>query len=73
MVASKHWSEIYSTFMLFLTRALIKANYKEIVSVDVCLHDLTYRKVAISRLSWLVAHFHIFRLFMKEKFDAYVL
>ena len=28
MVASKHWSEIYSTFMLFLTRALINANYK---------------------------------------------
>ena len=32
-----------------------------------------YRKVPSSRMSWLVAHFHIFRLFMKEKFDAYVL
>ena len=32
-----------------------------------------YRKVASSRLSRLVAHFHIFRLFMKGKFDAYVL
>ena len=28
-------------------------------------------KVASSRLSQLVAHFHIFRLFMKKKFDAY--
>ena len=32
-----------------------------------------YRKVASSRLSRSVAHFHIFRLFIKEKFDAYVL
>jgi hypothetical protein len=32
-----------------------------------------YRKVASSRLSWLVAHFHIFRLFMKKNIDAYVL
>ena len=32
-----------------------------------------YRKVASSRLSWLVAHFRIFRLFMKGKFHAYVL
>ena len=34
--------------------------------------NTSYRKVASSRLSWLVAHFHIFRLFMKGKFDAYV-
>ena len=32
-----------------------------------------YRKVASSRLSWLVAHSRIFRLFMKGKFDACVL
>ena len=31
-----------------------------------------YRKVASSRLSRLVAHPSIFRLFMKGKFDAYV-
>ena len=30
----------------------------------------TYRKVASSGLSRLVAHFHIFRLFMKGNFDA---
>ena len=30
----------------------------------------TYRKVASSRLSWLVAHSRIFRLFMKGKFDG---
>ena len=32
-----------------------------------------YRKVANSRLSWLVAHPRIFRLFMKGKINAYVL
>ena len=32
-----------------------------------------YRKVASSRLPWLVAHLSIFRLLMKGKFDAYVL
>ena len=32
-----------------------------------------YRKVASSSLSWLVAHFQIFRRLMKRKFDAYVL
>ena len=32
-----------------------------------------YRKVASSRLSRLVAHFRIFRLLVKGKFDAYVL
>ena len=32
-----------------------------------------YRKVASSRLSRLVAHFWIFRLLIKGKFDAYVL
>ena len=31
----------------------------------------TYRKVASSRLSQLVAHPRIFRLFMKGKYDAY--
>ena len=35
--------------------------------------DDMYRKVASSSLSWLVAHFWVFRLFMKGKFDAYVL
>ena len=32
-----------------------------------------YSKVGSSSLSWLVAHFWVFRLFMKGKFDAYVL
>ena len=35
--------------------------------------DCTYCKVASSSLSRLVAHFWVFRLFMKGKFDAYVL
>ena len=34
--------------------------------------SINYSKVASSRLSWLVAHLRIFRLFMKVKFDAYV-
>ena len=33
----------------------------------------TYRKVASRSTSWLVAHPRIFRLFMKGKFDSYVL
>ena len=35
--------------------------------------EIIYCKVASSSLSRLVAHFWIFRLFMKGKFDAYVL
>ena len=35
--------------------------------------EFRYRKVASSRLSWLVAHLMILRLFMKGKFDAYLL
>ena len=38
-----------------------------------CTEKRTYRKVVSSRLSRLVAHSRIFRLFMKGKFDAYVL
>ena len=33
----------------------------------------TYRKVASSRLSWLVAHPSTFRMFIKGKFDTYAL
>ena len=35
--------------------------------------SITYRKVASSSMSQLVAHFQIFRMLMKEKSDAYVL
>ena len=35
-------------------------------------HMHKYRKVASSKLSRLVAHLRIFRVFMKGKFDAYV-
>ena len=40
---------------------------------DFHMRELTYRKVASSRLSQLVAQPRIFRLFMKRKFDPYVL
>ena len=33
----------------------------------------TYSKVTSSRLSWLIAHPSIFKMFMQGKFDAYVL
>ena len=53
---------------------------KSVISGSICtegsgLHcaKLEYRKVASSRLFRLVAHSRIFRLFMKGKFDAYVL
>ena len=36
-------------------------------------HVTNYRKVASSRLSWLVAHPSTFRIFMQGKFDACVL
>ena len=36
-------------------------------------YSIFYRKVASSRLSWLVAHSGIFRLFSKGKFDAHAL
>ena len=38
-----------------------------------CYEKKIYSRVASSRLSHLVAHSRIFRLFMKGKFDAYVL
>ena len=31
-----------------------------------------YSKVAIINTSWLEAHFRVYRLFMKEKFDVYL-
>ena len=37
------------------------------------IEETIYRKVTSSRLSWLVAHLGIFRLFIEGKFDAYVL
>ena len=37
---------------------------------NIFLFCFAYRKVASSRLSRLVAHFHFFRLFMKGNFDA---
>ena len=40
--------------------------------VDKFITNEMYRKVASSRLSRLVAHSRIFRLFTKGKFDAYV-
>ena len=47
-------------------------NVNKSVSIAIVV-DLHTVKVASSRLSWLVAHSRIFRLFMKGKFDAYVL
>ena len=45
----------------------------KIIDREVDSNEWHYRKVASSRLSWLVANSVIFRLFMKGNFDAYVL
>ena len=44
-----------------------------VVQPEITDPDLMYRKVASSRLSWLVAHPRIFRRLMKGKFDPDVL
>ena len=36
-------------------------------------HFVNYHKVASRRTPWVVAYPRIFRMFMKEQFDAYVL
>ena len=46
---------------------------KVVADHDDLLTQSRYHKVASSKLSWLLAHLRIFRLFMKGKFDAYVL
>ena len=43
------------------------------VEQKVYLRFSTYRKVANSSLSWLVAPFQVFRRLMRWKFDAYVI
>ena len=40
---------------------------------ETSIQNAFYRKVASSRLTRLIAHFWIFGLLMKGKFDAYVL
>ena len=46
---------------------------KEDQQVTIASHFFMYHKVPSSGLSQLEAHSKIFRLFMKGKFDAYVL
>ena len=49
------------------------ANLENLTSIpDITALQVKYCKVAGSRLSWLVAHYSIFTLFMKGKFDYYV-
>ena len=64
----------------FTRRQLHSITLLEFQSLDLLLFNLKhfyfylkYCKVASGRLSWLVAHPSIFRLFMKGKFDAFVL
>jgi hypothetical protein len=52
---------------LFITLLLL------INQLQLYIMQVRYPKITSSRLSRLVAHPSIFRLFMKEKFDAYVL
>ena len=69
--------EITDELDLIVRKATSKYIYVRIISTG---HQMTnlvssfeYRKVASSRLSRLVAHLRLFRLFMKGKFDGYVL
>jgi hypothetical protein len=50
----------------------ILAEKKTIVFINFS-NFLRYRKVASSRLLWVVGHFRIFRQFIKGKFDANLL
>ena len=54
------------TFLIGRSLGLIHFNPATYIFVN-------YLKVASSRLSWLVAHLRIFRMFMKEKSCVYVL
>ena len=54
------------TFLIGRSLGLIHFNPATYIFVN-------YLKVASSRLSWLVAHLRIFRMFMKGKFDVYIL
>ena len=71
------WQRLLVTCMhQCLRNWLTSTQYNESpLSIGTISHEtfhIIYRKVANSRLSRLVAHFHILRLFMKGKFDAYV-
>ena len=55
------------------SKALFPFRNTGVRMVKVDSNHSTYRIVASSRLSWLVAHSRIFRLFIKGKFDAYIL
>ena len=50
-----------------------KETIKELQRIIFYSKNQTYHKVASSRLSWLVAHPRIFKVFMKGNFGAYAL
>ena len=67
---------VLPVFWIFLSEINLFNYWKiqrEVASLEFSTYKHTYRKVASSRLSWLVAHLRLFRLFMKRKFDAYLL
>ena len=72
------WQHLLLTCMQQCLRNwLTSTQYNESpLSIGTISHEtfhIRYSKVVNSRLSRLVAHFHIFRLFINEEFDAYVL
>ena len=75
---NKHSYSILQTFFRakffrFCSSASLQVRQAQAIKPILKPSLLKYRKVASSRLSWLVAHPRIFRLFMKGNFDAYVL
>jgi hypothetical protein len=65
------WS--YDFFYYLETVLVIQTFFKKSSTKSLWSIKTLYRKAASSRLSWLVALFHIFRLFIKGNFDSYVL
>ena len=68
----------FGSHSLFLSQIVSKNNNKQHPLDQFCLKksiisDCKYRKVASINASWLEARFRFYRLFMKEKFDVYLL
>ena len=60
----QHFLSLFETFTTWYSHLDIKFEFSD---------QFQYSKVANSSMSWLVAHFQIFRMLMKRKLNAYVL
>ena len=67
------WKTAKSYFYEFKIQIELSGQHLSLLKNATKFGALDYRKVSSSRLTWLVAHPRILRLFMKGKFDAYAL